>query len=232
MKILALDTATEACSAALYIEGELLEEYQLAPRRQTELILPMVDDLMQQADLSALQLDAIAFGCGPGSFTGVRLAAAVTQGIAYAADLPVIPVSTLAALAFAALETQQNHTVNTVLTAIDARMSEVYWAVYQQTEYAQLEPLVDEQVVAPQQVICPADLQDTVAAGSGWITYGDELLHAVSHRPITIAKELLPHASSIARLAVLPYQNKQYFSAEQAQPVYLRNRVANRSGGR
>ena len=93
MKILALDTATEACSAALYIDGDIQERFEIAPRVHTKLLLPMIDSLMAEAELRPQQLDAIAFGCGPGSFTGVRIATGVMQGIAYGADLPVVPVS-------------------------------------------------------------------------------------------------------------------------------------------
>ena len=99
MRILAFDTATEACSAALLIDNELISRFEIAPRRHAELILPMIEEVMVQAEIKVTQLDAIAVGCGPGSFTGVRIATGVAQGIAFAADLPVIPISTLAAIA-------------------------------------------------------------------------------------------------------------------------------------
>ena len=102
MKLLALDTATEACSAAVWVDGAVLERYELAPRRHAALILPMIEAVLAEAGLSPPQLDAIAFGRGPGAFTGVRIAVGIVQGIAFAADLPVIPISTLAALALGA----------------------------------------------------------------------------------------------------------------------------------
>ena len=124
MKLLALDTATEACSVALNIDGELTEHYELLPRRHSRELLPMVEKIIAAAGLSLTQLDAVAFGCGPGAFTGLRVATAMAQGLAFGADLPVIPVSTLAALAQQAHRCYQS---THVLAAIDARMDEVYW---------------------------------------------------------------------------------------------------------
>lgn len=127
VKILAVDTATEACSAALYINGELFECYQLAPREHTQLILQMVEQLLEQQQLTLKQLDALAFGRGPGSFTGVRIATGVVHGLAFASDLPVVPVSTLAAIAQYAY--QQSGQAQ-VLAGIDARMGGIYWGAY------------------------------------------------------------------------------------------------------
>ncbi|MFZ4702392.1 MAG: tRNA (adenosine(37)-N6)-threonylcarbamoyltransferase complex dimerization subunit type 1 TsaB, partial [Candidatus Methylumidiphilus sp.] len=127
MKLLSLETSTEACSAALYLDGEITERYQLAPQQHNKLILPMIQSLLAEADLKLHQLDALAFGRGPGSFTGVRIAAGIVQGLAFGADLPVAPVSTLAAMAqevFAESDSQY------ALPCIDARMGEVYWGVY------------------------------------------------------------------------------------------------------
>ena len=141
MILLALETATEACSAALAVDGDIRERFEVAPRGHSELILPMVDELMAEADISIEQVDAIAFGRGPGAFTGLRIAVGVTQGIAFGADLPVVPVSTLAALA-------QGSESNSVLAAIDARMDEVYWGAYQRSS-AGLMTLCGEEAVIP-----------------------------------------------------------------------------------
>ncbi len=127
MKLLAIETAAEACSAALLIDGEISLRYEVQPRKHSELIMSMLNSLLQEADLSPARLDGLAFGCGPGSFTGVRIAAGVAQGVALGADLPVVRVSTLAALAQGYFR-QSGHT--SVLPAFDARMQEVYWGCY------------------------------------------------------------------------------------------------------
>ena len=140
MRLLAIETATEACSAALWVNGEIIERYQFAPRRHNELILPMCEQVLSQAQLNLSGLDAIAFGCGPGAFTGVRIAASVAQAIALAHDLPVVPVSTLANLAFQA----EVNPGELILPAIDARMDEIYWAVYKKNPVMQLELVKEE----------------------------------------------------------------------------------------
>ena len=226
MKILALDTATEACSAALYIDGEITERYRLAPREHSRLILPMIDSLMTDAALSPQALDALAFGCGPGSFTGVRIATGIVQGIALAADLPVAPVSTLAALAQQCFDQTR---AQTALTAMDARMSEVYWGVYQKNSagYAELSGL---------ESVGPADRVDFperpgFGVGSGWGVYKDPLSQRLKGWVEEIMADYLPKASSIVKLSVRIVQNQRTVTAEQATPVYLRNNVAKKAGG-
>ncbi len=133
--MLAVETSTEACSAALYSDGEIQEKFEIAPREHTKLILPMIDALMADADLKPQQLDALAFSRGPGSFTGVRISTGIIQGIALGADLPVVPVSTLAAIAHHYLK---NSTAECAFTAMDARMGEIFWGVYQKMPRAML----------------------------------------------------------------------------------------------
>ena len=127
MKLLTLDTSTDACSCALSVDGEIGEQSVIAPRQHTTLILPMIDQLLAEAGLKPTQLDGIAFGRGPGSFTGLRIACGITQGIAFAADIPVVPISCLATLAQGAYLEQG---IEKVLASIDARMNEVYFANY------------------------------------------------------------------------------------------------------
>ncbi len=145
MKLLALETATEACSAAVWVDGAVLERYEIAPRRHAVLILPMVEAVLAEAGLTMNQLDAIAVGRGPGAFTGVRIAIGIAQGLAFAGDLPVVPVSTLAALALgAAREMGQTR----IATALDARMGEIYWGTWAVSDDG-VALLGEERVCAP-----------------------------------------------------------------------------------
>ncbi len=199
MNILAIDTATEACSAALYINGQLRSSYQLAPREHSRLILKMIDGLLSEAELSVSKLDAIAFGRGPGSFMGLRIAAGVVQGIAFAHDIPVIAVSTLKAIAQRAFEQTKN---KHILTAIDARMDEVYWAAYSLNE--QLWQLHgEESVISPDKVPLPELLSQSghswVGAGTGWASYKDRLLLTANCQlPTIFLPDCLPSAEVIA----------------------------------
>ena len=226
MNILAIDTATEACSAALTINGQLSSSYQLAPREHSALILKMIDGLLAEADLSVNKLDAIAFGRGPGSFMGLRIAAGVVQGIAFAHDIPVIPVSTLKAIAQRAFEQTKN---KHILTAIDARMDEVYWAVYSLNKGLwQLDG--EEQVISPDKIQLSEMLaqQDKtwVGAGTGWASYKDRLLLTANCQLPTILSDCLPSAEVIVKLAVNEFNAGNTITAAEAIPVYLRNNVA------
>ncbi|BCG65365.1 MAG: tRNA threonylcarbamoyladenosine biosynthesis protein TsaB [Methyloprofundus sp.] len=221
MKVLAVDTATEVCSAALYIDGDIQERFEIAPREHTKLLLPMVDSLMAEAELRPQQLDAIAFGCGPGSFTGVRIATGVMQGIAYGADLPVVPVSTLAAIAQACL---QKTTHDTIFTAVDARMQEIYWAVYQRDPegYAQL---LGQEKVQPASEVDALQLTG-YGIGSGWEKYEQELMQPLAKQVTGFDANYLPHSAEIALLGAVGMQRQQAVSVGQAMPVYLRDKVA------
>ena len=218
MKLLALDTATEACSAALWIDGTVLERYQLAPRRHAALILPMLDAVLVEAGLTVAQLDAIAVGCGPGAFTGVRIAISIAQGIAFAADLPVVPISTLAALALGAAR-EFGH--GNLATALDARMGEVYWGTYR-AEDGTVALLGEEQCCPAAAVAVPSG--DWFGVGSGWPVYAE----ALSQRCLVSAwqGDRYPRAADVARLAAGPGRRDAWVTAEHALPVYLRNQVA------
>ncbi|HEY0635083.1 MAG TPA: tRNA (adenosine(37)-N6)-threonylcarbamoyltransferase complex dimerization subunit type 1 TsaB [Gammaproteobacteria bacterium] len=221
MKLIAIETSTEACSAALLIDNQVVESYRLAPRQHTELILPMLDELLAQAEVARTQLDAVAFGRGPGAFTGVRIATGVTQGIAFALDIPVVPVSTLAALAHGAWrDTGQSK----IATAIDARMEEVYWGCYQIEASGRATLRGEEQVCAPLQVTLPPG-QGWFGAGSGWGVYGATLQAHLGDRLNGYAAERFPHAYDIALLGATLWQAGQAVSAEAALPVYLRDQV-------
>lgn len=220
MKILAIDTATEACSAALYIDGQIIEQYQLAPREHTKLILPMVESLLAEADIKLVDLNALAFGRGPGSFTGVRIATGVVQGLAFAADLPVIPISTLASIAQL---TYEYHQCEKVLAGIDARMGEIYWGCFQLNENKLMTQISEEQVSKADKLKLPgSDTDSWCAAGSAWGSYAQVLQEQLGNRIVQTYGDYFPSAGTIAKLASV----EQGVEASQAQPVYLRNDVA------
>lgn len=225
MKILALDTATEACSAALYIDGEINAQFQLAPRKHTQLILKMIEDLLADAELSVAALDAIAFGRGPGSFSGVRIATGVTHGLAFAADLPVVPISTLASIA---QSTYNQHNTENVLAGIDARMGGVYWGCYEVAENGLMQLIGEEQVSPPEVMQLPNE-QQWCGSGSAWKTYADQLNQQLGANLKLSFEDYLPHSASIVQLATYEFSLGNAVEASQAQPVYLRNDVAKKS---
>lgn len=224
MKLLAIETATEACSAALYIDGEVREEHEFAPREHTRLLLGMIDKLLAEAELKPAHLDALAFGRGPGAFTGVRIATGVAQGIAYASELPVVPVSTLAALAQGGL---REFGWTRVATAIDARMNEVYWAAYSANDAGLMVACSDELVCPPEQAPL-LDGEGWHGIGSGWQTYAEVLSERQQGRVLDWQGEYLPHAQDVAVLAVDAFASGQAVTAREALPVYLRDQVVQR----
>ncbi len=223
MKILALDTSTEACSAALLVEDQISTCRRIAPRKHAALILPMIDSLLQAATLPLAALDAIAFGRGPGAFTGVRIAAGVTQGLAYGSDLPVIPISSLAALAQAAIDKAE-----TIIAAIDARMGEIYYGQFS-TVSGRAIPLCEERIGKPDQIKTAQMMQHATGSlygmGSGWGTYEAVLLAHCQNRLRGYDAEALPLAEHILPLAIAAVEDKQAQPASQALPVYLRNQI-------
>lgn len=221
MKLLALDTSTEACSAALLCDGVTYSEFELAPRAHTKLILPMLEKVLQAAALSLQEMDAIVVGRGPGAFTGIRIGVGVAQGLAMSVDKPVIPVSTLAALAQQAYK-QHGHTH--VLTALDARMNEVYWGQYVLQE-GLMTVQGEEQVCAPQETPVP-ESQDWFAIGHGWSAYEKVLSERFAGKLTAQDSETLPVAEFMLPLAAAAWQAGEVLPAEAAQPVYLRNKVA------
>jgi tRNA threonylcarbamoyladenosine biosynthesis protein TsaB len=218
MKLLAFETATEACSVAVWSDGELRERFELAPRRHAELALPWAEALLADAGLAKSSLDAIAVGRGPGAFTGVRLAIAVAQGIALALDRPVVPVSTLAALALQADGPR-------VLAAIDARMGEVYAATFA-CEAGDARLLDRERVVVPTEVTLPGSDNDWIGVGTGFAAVDSGLQSTTGARFRSIDANALPHAAEIARLAVHAFARGEVVAPEFAEPAYLRDNVA------
>lgn len=222
LRLLAIDTSTEACSAALAIGREIVSRFELAPKRHTELILSMVDQLLATAGVSVRMLDGLAFGRGPGSFTGVRIAAGVIQGIALGARLPVAPISSLAALAHEAyLRTGQRR----VLPAIDARMGEIYLGTYQIDTDGIARATQPECVGAPETAPLPAT-ETWLGVGTGWHAYGAILARRLGTRLAGMDPKRYPHAHAIAILGIDAFERHATVSAEEALPVYLRDKVA------
>lgn len=221
MKILAIDSTETACSAALLIGEECTERYELAPRRHSELILPMLNHLLADAGLALAQLDGIAFGRGPGSFTGVRIAASVAQGIAVGADLPLVPVSSLAALALGGCRQQQ---AQRVLAGFDARMGEIYAGVFTCGEGV-VQALQDECVCAAERLEIPGTAT-YFAVGSAWQAYPDVLRTRLGSRLSGTDADSQVHARDIAGLALPDFRAGRVVAPENALPVYLRNDVA------
>ena len=219
VKILAIDTVTEGCSAALMMDGAVSEQFEITPRGHTQRILPMVDQLLQSAGVVLSDLDAIAFDRGPGSFTGLRITAGVVQGLAYGSGLPVIPVSSLAALASAyARQTGERK----ILSAIDARMGEVYWGCYEVED--DTPQLLGEEAVLPPEAL-PTQVGQWMGVGSGWKSYSEQMEERFSGQISATDGEALPRAGEVARLALHHYQRGEIFPAQEAQPIYLRNQV-------
>ncbi len=220
MKILALDTATEACSVALGIGDRVIERYVEIERGHAEQILPMIDAVLAEGGLTLRQLDALAFGRGPGGFTGVRLAASVAQGLAFGAELGVVPVSDLAAVAQRAL--QLDPEARRVLVVNDARMREVYWAEFD----AGIELLGDERVDSPANVVISDQVgTNWVAAGRGLVAWPD-LARRCRAAGATLQPDLLPRAAEILALARPRVAARQLLDPTDALPVYVRERVA------
>jgi len=236
MKLLALDTSTERCSVALWLDGETRWREARAQRGHGEHVLRMIDELLRESAIALRGLDAIAFGAGPGAFTGVRLAASITQGLAYSSDLPVLPVSSLRATAQQALWPVVGATVQIdalvqpaagVLVCQDARMGEVYWAVFRRGEGVAVAD-TPEAVGRPAAVMAALAGYPTTpvlcGAGSGFSAYSDLAL-GLRDRLVAVIPGLEPHAREVALLAACAGLAAARPPAE-AQPVYLRNDVA------
>jgi tRNA threonylcarbamoyladenosine biosynthesis protein TsaB len=219
MNFLAIETATESCSVALWRDGQVSERSEIAPRRHAELVLPMAEALLAEAGLSRRRLDGVAVGRGPGAFTGVRLAVSLAQGLALGLDVPVVPVSSLAALA---LEAPDNGAP--VLAVIDARMGEVYTAGFRR-EGGGVVALTPEQVGPAQAVVLPFAAAWNVV-GSGWDTYAAALSARLPQAPRWAEGARYPQAAAVARLAAPRFQAGESVAPELALPVYLRDKVA------
>ena len=221
-KILAIDTATENCSVALLVGDKVISRSEVAPRDHTKKVLPMVDELLKEAGLTLQELDALAFGRGPGSFTGVRIGIGIAQGLAFGADLPMIGVSTLAAMAQGSY---RRHGATDVAVAIDARMSEVYWARYTRQENGEWAGVDAECVIPPARLAeeVQADDNTWTTAGTGWDAYQDEL--GQLRLNLTAGEVVYPDSQDIVILAKQELEKGNTVPVEESSPVYLRDNV-------
>lgn len=225
MKILALDTTAEGCSVAVNIDGQVREDYRDAPRQHTRLLIPMIGQLLTANGLRPADLDVIAFGRGPGSFTGLRIAAGVVQGLAYGLERPVIPVSSLAATALAAARRLGRPTK--VAVAFDARMGELYWGCFDvNPETGSAYSLGPERVLPPDQIELPGEAGgDWLGAGDGWRQTA-AMPAPLRLRVESVLENVGAEAGEIARLAARQWQEGTMVAPEEAVPVYLRDEVA------
>ncbi len=221
MNVLALETATEACSVALSWNGEVKERLERSPRQHAALLLPWVDELLAEAGTALNRLDGIAFGCGPGSFTSLRIGIGVVQGLALGANLGVRPVSSLLALAEAALSGDAD---DGVIVATDARMGEVFTARFIRQD-SRLEPQDIERAIAPEEIPVP-DGQRWLGAGNGFATYRTELQQRLGTTLSDIRDDAWPTAAAVIRIA--ERQPGTWLAPEAALPNYIRNQVAQR----
>jgi tRNA threonylcarbamoyladenosine biosynthesis protein TsaB len=217
VNLLAFDTSTEYLSLAIQKNGELFTFDVNAGQTHSQIILPQIQLLLNSAHLQLSDLDGIAFGAGPGSFTGVRIAAGVAQGLGFGANLPVLGLCTLLALA-------QASSAQKVIACLDARMGEVYFAAYEKVAgewQTSIEPSLHKPDAVPN-----VEGTDWVGAGSGWQTYGEQLGHFYGAQLISTQPQLLPNATALISLALPTFLAGEAKPAALAQPIYIRNRVA------
>ena len=239
MKLLAFETSTEACSVAVWVDGHIVDRHEIAPRRHAECALPWAEALLAEAGIARAQLDAVAVGRGPGAFTGVRLGVALAQGVALALDLPVVPVSTLAALALAAGvpeagEGGEHDGVRQVLAVIDARMHEVYAGRFALTADSASGVVVARalgaETVASPSILALPESGVWHAAGSGLGAEAGVLQARTTAQPglhwASLQPDALPRAADLARLAVAAFARGETVAPERLEPAYLRDKVA------
>ncbi len=228
-KLLAIDASADACSVALSIDGKIYELFEVAPRLHARILLTMINDLLADHSVKIFDLDMIAYARGPGSFTGLRIAAGIVQGMAFAAHLPVVPVSTLATLA----QRASRHSDELCLLALDARMDEVYWACYRMKQG--FVSLVGEEKISRPENMNPQEFMGSeknwLGVGEGWHLM-DRFREDVRVGATNIIQDLYPHAADVASLALhyLACDPDVALPPERALPVYLRDKTAWKTG--
>ncbi|MEP5567878.1 MAG: tRNA (adenosine(37)-N6)-threonylcarbamoyltransferase complex dimerization subunit type 1 TsaB [Halioglobus sp.] len=221
--ILAIETATEACSVAIWRDPELRQRHEIAPRQHSQLLMGMLRELLPNGQLQAHGVEAIAYGCGPGSFTGLRIAASAVQGLAYASELPAIPVSTLACQVQTALRQKLVREGDVVLSSLDARINEIYYASYRIEDGAPV-ALQSAQACAPAQVDLPANIQSLTAIGSG-VDFLDACPQTVRNRINDSYPKLVPEAQDLIPLALILANRGELQAAREVHPVYVRDEI-------
>jgi tRNA threonylcarbamoyladenosine biosynthesis protein TsaB len=223
--ILAIETSSELASCALIQGGAVLARESSGVRTHSQSILPMVQELLAEAGITLAQCDALAYGAGPGSFTGVRTACGIAQGLAYGAQLPVVPLITLAAMALAC---HQQTGATDILTVLDARMGEVYWAQYRHD--GAWHTVAEPALCAPGALEPLASATPLAACGNGFAAYPDTF--AGRAWAAAARADIMPHARELAQLAVTAFADGATVGAAEAQPLYLRNKIAYTSAER
>ena len=218
--VLAIDTATEACSAALLSKGLVYQRFEIVPRRHHSLIFEMCQAVLEEAKMDIAELDALVYGRGPGSFTGVRIAASLVQGLAYACTLPVVAISNLQAVALQALR-QSDETQ--VLVAMDARMGEVYYGYFEK-DGDLVKAIADESIAAAEKLVVPNTFNG-IGAGTAIPLYRNVLEQTLGARLLKWYAPELPQANTLLSLALPHLAADDTLSADQALPVYLRHPV-------
>lgn len=238
-KILAFDTSTDACSVAILIDGRVSELFELVPQQHTQVILPMIKNLLCRENISLDEIDALGFGNGPGSFTGVRLATSIAQGLGYGSNLPLVPVSTLAVLAERIFNECCPAAISVrAYVGMDARMQEVYWGVYEKcldsfSGARIIQCLVADSLAKAEEVLLPNNTLDlskklcSIGVGSAWLQYGDLLLArcTVLGEVDKVCADYYPRAREVAVIAHREFSKGNFVEPQMALPQYLRDRV-------
>lgn len=222
MIILAFDTSTNACTVALQIDDTIFSRHEIAPSQHAKLILSMIQDLLLEAKITVNELDAVAFGCGPGSFIGVRLATATAQGLAFGLTIPLIPISTLQTLAQTAFFSKGG----VVASAWDARMHEIYWGLYQADSHDIMQPKQIDALCMPSTIDIETISQvPCVFAGNAWGVYEKDFPPQLFLKAIVKRTDIYPDAKAMLAIAKSKYLNNEIVSPENAHPHYLRHHV-------
>lgn len=224
MRLLALDTSSDACSVALITGDDTVSRHETQAREHTRLLLPMIREVCKEAEVSVSELDAIVLGNGPGSFIGMRIAASVAQGLAFGAGLPIVPVSSMAAMA---VDIFANESASHAAIAQDAHMQEVYFGLYKRSGDGLPRVVSDERIAAPGPLDELADLeaQDVLGAGVGWQLY--PVLGEANAAHVTVSDRYqVPNARALLRLGRRAFEAGETIAPEGVNPAYLRQKVA------